>query len=148
MSVHLYYWDHVCLLRPALHFLDQTKRKTCIKSNSHIDEDCVKVSKLLYMYLLIYTYVNIFIICQYFAQSCSDFSVNLCIVPVPGHLAPVSTDSQPAGPWSGWLQHTHSSLDLDRRCPTGLFLVPAARNKHITTKKPQAPFLHGDWAIS
>lgn len=67
--------------------------------------------------------------------SSSDFSVSWGNVPVPGHLAPILADNRLAGSWSGWLQHTHSSLDLDQRCPTGLFLVPAATHKHITTNE-------------
>ena len=56
----------------------------------------------------------------------SRFLVSLCVVPVPGHLARVLADSQPAGFWSGSPQHTHNSLDLDQHCPAGPFLVPVA----------------------
>ncbi len=57
-----------------------------------------------------------------------------CVVPVPGRSAPVLADSQPAGPWSGSLQHTRSSLGLDRRCPAGPILVPEATHNDITTR--------------
>lgn len=136
MNRHLHYWDHVFLLRPVLYFLEwersallrSDQNKKCIKCNTHWSVLCKGTKYLLTSETL---NNNLF---------CNDFSVNLCIVPVPGHLAPILADSQPAGSWSGWLQHTHSSLDLDRRCPTGLFLVPAATHKHITTNDSKTHF--------